>query len=187
MTRARCLWLAFACATATPAFAQGGGAPAAPAAAAPAGVQKIAYINSRQILQQTPGYATAESTFNHEVEGYQAEIKRLEEQLDSAGKAFELQAIALSPSGKEAKQKELQAMQQHLTDRQAELQKKAQQREQELMAPIQARVNAIIQGVRAEGNYTIIFDADAPGNNIVAADPLIDLTEKVLARLKQSQ
>src|SRR2546422_7288445 len=44
-------------------------------------------------------------------------------------------------------------------------------RQRELIQPIQARVNAVIQGLRAEGNYALIFDADSPTSNIVAADP----------------
>ena len=158
----------------------------ATAGAAQAG-PKIAWISARQILQQTPGYAMAESTFNREVVGYRNEVQKLAAQLDSAVRAADQQAIALSPSARQAKQKELQAMQQRLTERQTELQQKAQQREQELMQPIQARVNAVIQGIRAEGNYGIIFDAEAPGNSIVAADPALDITKRVLERLRTSQ
>jgi outer membrane protein len=165
------------------------GAQAAPAALAapPAPPLRIVYINGRDILQQTPGYATAESTFNHEVEGYRAEVQRLEAQLDSAGRAFEMEAVALSPAEKTAKQKELQTMQQHIQDRQNELQQKAQQRESELLQPIQARVNAVLQGIRAENNYSFILDAESPGSPLVAADPTLDITQQVLARLHRSQ
>ena len=163
--------------------------------AAPAGAQvrssqpslKIGFISSRQILQQTPGYATAESTFNKEVQGFRDEVQKLQQQLDSAVRAFDQQVIALSPAAKQQRQKDLQALQQKFEQRSNDLQSRAQQREQELLQPIQARVNAVIQGLRAEGNYALIFDADAPGSNIVAADPTLDITSKVLERLKQSQ
>jgi len=85
------------------------------------------------------------------------------------------------------KQRDLQQMQQRLDQRANELQEKTQQRQRELMQPIQARVNAVIQGLRAEGNYALIFDADSPGSNIVAADPGLDITAKVIERLKQSK
>src|SRR5256886_14999828 len=60
--------------------------------AAPAGAQvrpsqpslKIGFISSRQILQQTPGYAAAEPTFNKEVQGFRDEVQKLQQQLDSA-------------------------------------------------------------------------------------------------------
>ncbi len=148
---------------------------------------KIAFVNSRTILQQTPGYAAAESTFNKEVQGFRSEVQKLQTQLDSAVRTFDQQAIALSPAAKQAKQRELQQLQQRFEQRSTELQDKAQQRERELLQPIQSRVNGVIQGIRAEGNYQLIFDADAPGNNIVAADPTLDITSKVLERLKQSQ
>jgi outer membrane protein len=162
------------------------GAASAGAQAAPPGPLKIVYINGRQILQQTPGYAAAESLFNKDVEGYRVEVQRLEAQLDSAGRALEMEAIALSPAAKAAKQKQLETMQQHIVQRQNELQQKAQQREAELLQPIQARVNAVL-GMRAEGNYAFILDAEAPGSALVAADPSLDITNQVLARLKHSQ
>lgn len=148
---------------------------------------KIGFISSRQILQQTPGYAAAESTFNREVQGFRDEVQKMQQQLDSAIRAFDQQSIALSPAAKQAKQRELQQQQQRFEQRSNELQDRAQKREQELLQPIQARVNAVIQGLRAEGNYAVIFDADAPGNNIVAADPALDVTTRVLDRLKQAR
>lgn len=147
---------------------------------------KIAFISSQQILQQTPGYAAAESTLSKEVQGFRDEFQKLQQQLDSAARVFEQQSIALSSAAKLAKQRDLQQMQQRLQQRSGELQDRAQQREKELLEPIRARVNGVIQGLRAEGNYTLIFDADSPGNNIVAADPGLDITPKVIERLKQA-
>jgi outer membrane protein len=157
---------------------------ATPAAAQTGSSIKIGFINSRQILQQTPGYSAAESTFDREVKGFRDEVQKLQRQLDSSIAAFDQAAIALSPAAKIARQKDLQAQQQRLEQRSQELQQRAQQREQELMAPIQARINAVIQGLRAEGNYAVIFDADAQGGTIVAADPGMNLTAKVLLRLR---
>ncbi len=148
---------------------------------------KVAFINSREILQQTPGYSAAESTFNKEVQGFRDEVQKLQQQLDSSVRAFDQQSIALSPTAKQAKQRELQGLQQRLEQHSNELQDRAQQRERDLLQPIQARVNAVIQGLRAEGNYAVIFDADAPGSNIVAADPSLNISSKVLQRLQQSQ
>lgn len=175
MKRAVYVWMCLGLFAVTTAAAQSG-----------AGV-KIGFINSRQILQQTPGYTVAESTFNREVKGFRDEVQKMQRQLDSAVQVFEQQQIALSPAAKAAKQKDLQAQQQRMEQRSTELQQRAQQREGELMAPIQARINAVIQGLRAEGNYSVIFDADAQGGTIVAADPAMNLTAKVLLRLRTAQ
>src|SRR5206468_8514782 len=45
---------------------------------------KIAFISSQQILEQTPGYAAAESTFKKEYQGFQDEAQKLKQQFDSA-------------------------------------------------------------------------------------------------------
>lgn len=156
-----------------------------PATAANPGF-KVAFINSRKILEATPGYAAAESTFNRELTGYRAEVQKLQQQLDSAVNAFDQQSIALSPTAKQSKQRELQQMQERMQQRNTEIQTRMQQREQELLQPIQERVNGIIQGIRAETNYAFIFDADAPNSGIVAADPALNITPKVLQRLTQA-
>jgi Skp family chaperone for outer membrane proteins len=114
------------------------------------------------------------------------EVQKLQQQLDSAVQAFDQASIALSPAAKEAKRQELQQMQQRMTQRSSELDSRARARNQELLGPFQSRINTIIQGIRAEGNYALIFDADAQGNNIVAADPALDLTPRIIARVRQA-
>ena len=160
---------------------------AVPSAASAQGAPKIAFINSREILQKTPGYAAAESTYLKEVDGFRTELQKLQTSLDSAVQAFDQQSIALSPAARQTKQRELQGMQTRLEQRNTELQDRARQREQDLLAPIQARVNSVIQGMRAELNYSLILDADAPGGIIVAADPALNITAKVLQRLQPAR
>jgi outer membrane protein len=146
---------------------------------------RIAIINSREIMQRTPGYAKAESLYLKEVESFRTEVQKLQQQLDSAVQAFDQQAIVLSPAARQTKQKDLQGMQQRMEQRTNELQDKARQREQELLQPIQARVQSVIQGMRAELNYSIILDADASGGLIAAVDPALNITARVLQRLQQ--
>lgn len=176
MTRAAVLWAALAI-----------GAPgvAGWATLAAQGTQplRIGYVRAEEIMRQTPGYARAESLFNTELQASQHEVQRLQAKLDSAIRTFEQQSIALTPTARQAKQRELSDLQQQFQQRAQELQEKARQRERELLDPIQERVNTVIQGIRAEGNYALIFDADAtPG--IVAADPALNLTDKVIERLR---
>ena len=163
-------------------FGQGGGGGAQSSAQL-----KIAFINSREILSRTPGYAVAESTYMREVEGFRTEVQKLQTQLDSAVQAFDQSSLVLSPAARQTKQRELQAMQQRMEQRTNELQDRARQREQELLQPIQARVQSVIQGLRAELNYAMILDADAAGGLIAAADPSLNITARVLQRLTQSQ
>ncbi|HKE91262.1 MAG TPA: OmpH family outer membrane protein [Gemmatimonadales bacterium] len=153
-------------------------------AGASAGPQRVAFIRSRAILDSTPGYTVAESTFAREFQGMRDEVQKLQQQLDSAVQSFDQASIALSPAAKDSKRRDLQQMQDRMNQRSSELDTRARARNQELLGPFQQRINTIIQGMRAEGNYSLIFDADAQNNGIVAADLSLDLTPKVIARVR---
>jgi Skp family chaperone for outer membrane proteins len=179
----------FVCLTAglaVPVAAQNPAAPAPRPSAQAAAPLRLGYISSRMILDSTPGYAAAESTFYREFQGMRDEVQRLQQQLDSAVQAFDQASIALSPAAKDAKRRELQTMQDRMTRRSGALDSTARARNQELLGPFQQRINIIIQGIRAEGNYAFIFDGDAQGTGIVAADPSLNLTSRVISRLRQS-
>jgi outer membrane protein len=153
-------------------------------AAAQQGVSKVAYVNTQAILKQTPGYAQAEPTFSREVETYRVEVQKLQATLDSAASDFDQKSVMLSPTQRDAKRKELTGQQQQLEKRTQELQQKAAKRERELLDPIQTKVNSVIEGVRAAGNYAVIFDVSAPNSGIVTADKSLDLTQRVIQQLK---
>jgi Skp family chaperone for outer membrane proteins len=114
-------------------------------------------------------------------------VQKLQQQLDSAVQAFDQQSIALSPAARQQKQKDLQAMQQRMEQRGSQLQDRFQQSEQELLGPLRARINSVLQGIRAEMNYSLILDADAGGGLIAALDPALNITPRVLQRLSQAQ
>ncbi|HKC40816.1 MAG TPA: OmpH family outer membrane protein [Gemmatimonadales bacterium] len=160
---------------------QGGGPQSA------SGPLKIAFINSQEILRATPGYAVAESTYRREFQASQVEVQKLQHQLDSAVQVFDQQSLVLSPAARQARQKDLQTMQQHMEQRSSELQDHLQQREQELLGPLRARITSVIQGIRAEMNYALILDADAAGGFVAALDPALNITPRVLQRLTQAQ
>jgi len=157
---------------------------AAPLAAQQGGGAKIAYVNTQTILKATPGYAQAESTFTKELATYRGEVQKLQASLDSAASDFEQQSVMLSPTQRTAKRKDLEGQQQKLEQRTQELQQRAATRERELLDPIQSKVNSVIEGLRASGNYAVIFDVSAPNSGIVTADKSLDLTQRVIQQLK---
>lgn len=148
------------------------------------GGAKIGYVNTQAILRATPGYAAAESTFAKELEGYRVEVQKLQATLDSAASEFEQQSVMLSPTQRQAKRKDLEGQQQKLEQRTQELQQRASTRERELLDPIQSKVNSVVEGIRAAGNYAMIFDVSAPNSGIVTADKSLDLTQRVIQQLK---
>jgi outer membrane protein len=175
-------WIAVAASLLTLCTLRAAGQAQPPAQAQPGA--RFAWVNSQLILPQVPGYAQAESTLTAAVAGYRAEVQRMQTQYDSATADYERQQIALSPSARQTKQQEIRDLQNRLQQRVNALQDRADQRQQELLSPLQQRVTAVIEGLRAERNLSFVFDVGAPGNNIVAADRALDLTSLVVQRLQ---
>jgi outer membrane protein len=59
-----------------------------------------------------------------------------------------------------------------------------QARQAQLVKPIMERVQGVIEAIRTEDGYAMILDVGAQASVVVAADKRLDLTERVLARLK---
>ena len=75
-------------------------------------------------------------------------------------------------------------MSQQAQSREQQLQARASERQRELMAPLQSRIQTVLDGVRAERNLAIIFDVANPQTGIVSADPLLDLTQLIISRVQ---
>jgi len=148
---------------------------------------RIGFVNSQAILQQTPGYASAESTYTKELEGFQGEMLRMRQRFDSTVNAFQQSSVGLSASQRQAKEAEIRRLQQQVDQRSNELRTRAQERERELIQPLEDRVKAVIEGIRAERNIGLVFDVAAPGSGIIAADQSLDMTALVVQRLKAGQ
>ncbi len=147
---------------------------------------KLAYVNSAVVLQSMPERAQAESTFQRDVAGYQQQVSVLQARLDSAVNEFNRAALVLSPAAKERRQQELLQMRDRTQQQVQDLQNQAAQRQQQLMAPILQRIQAVIDGVRAEYNYAMIFDVSAQNGSLLSADRSLDITPLVIQRLQAS-
>jgi outer membrane protein len=170
------------------AAAVAGGIGVAPAAAQQpnlAGPLRLAYVNSQIILANTPGRAEAESTLAREMAGARGEVERLRAQFDTAVATYNRTQVAMTPAARQTREGELRAMEQRMRDRAAELQQEMERRENELSAPIMQRVQEVINGIRAELNLSMVFDAANGG--LLTADRSLDITGLVIQRLRAGQ
>jgi outer membrane protein len=157
---------------------------AAGGAAAQSGL-KLAYIRSSVLLEQAPGRAEAEAQFDKETGAYGDQIKRMSDSLNAMVAEFEKSQAALSATVRETRGKAIQTRQAEYERRTRDLQQKAQARQNELVQPILDRVKQAIEDARIEGGYAFVFNADQ-GSSIVAMDKNLDITDRVLARLRNS-
>src|SRR5215218_10639836 len=146
---------------------------------------KVAYVQTSVLLEQAPGRADAEAQFEKETGTYRDQIKRMSDSLNAMVSSFEQRQASLAAAAREAQAKNISAKQQEYQRRTQELEQKAQGRQNELVQPILDKIKAAIEEVRVEGGYAMIFNADQ-GSPIVAVDKSLNVTDRVLTRLKGS-
>jgi len=145
---------------------------------------KIGYINSALILQQAPGRAEAEAQFDREVGVYRQQIQRMDDSLKTLMAAFDRDAPKLDSVTRDARRTSIGQREAEYQGRARGLDSTMQARQAELVKPIMQRVQTVIETIRAEDNYAVILDVGAQVSVVVAADKRLDLTDRVLARLK---
>jgi outer membrane protein len=145
---------------------------------------KFGYVNSAAILSQAPGRAEAETQFNSEVKAYQAQLQRMSDSLQLLAANFDKEAPKLDSVTRERQASSIRAKEADYQKRAQALDQQMQTRQAELVRPIMEQLQKIIEQVRSEDNYAMIFDVGSQTSVIVAADKSLDITEKVLARLK---
>lgn len=145
--------------------------------------QKFAYLNSQQLLVESPEVANADK----QLETYQAQLLKKGQQMVTAFendyKAYMEQANqrTLSQVQMQQKEGELSSKQQEIQKYELDVQEKLLKKREELYKPILDKVQAAIDAIGKEDGYTMIFDTSTGA--ILHADTSEDITAKVKARL----
>lgn len=162
-------------------FVGNAGAQTSPTPPAPS---KIGYINSALLLQQAPGRAEAEAQFEREVGVYRLQIQRMDDSLRTLMASFDRDALKLDSATRETRRASIAQREAEYQGRARGLDSTMQARQAQLVKPIMERVQTVIESIRAEDGYAVILDVGAQVSVVVAADKRLDLTDRVLARLK---
>ena len=156
--------------------------------AAGAGAQqatiKIAYVNSQALMEAAPGRAAATDLLNKEGQSYQTQLQKMQDSINGLYTKYQKDEPTMSAATKDARQKTIRDLETVFQAKQLEFQKAFDDRTKEVMAPITDQVKKVIDDIRVEEGYAIILD-NAPGaGNIVAADKNLDITDKIVSRLR---
>ncbi len=145
---------------------------------------KIGYIDSIKIFSENKETQDAERLYRKDVEQWDAEKKRREQELTRLGEELNAQAPMLSDEKKAERRLEIQRK----TDEYKRFMEEtfgddglAAHRNKELTQPIVDKINRIVEQIAQEQKLTMVFDV--ANANIVYADKSLDLTSLVLERL----
>jgi outer membrane protein len=145
---------------------------------------KIAFVNSQALMPAAPGYAAAESTLSKEGEGFRTQLQKMQDSVNKLLSDYQKAEPTLSAATKDSRQKAIQSLETDLQAKQLQFQQQFQARQNEVMAPITDAVKKVLDDIREEGGYAMNLD-NAPGaSNIVSADKNLDITDKVVSRLR---
>lgn len=147
--------------------------------------QRIAFVDTKYILEQMPDYKAAQDELDHlsaqwqkEVDDKWATIKRLRD-------AYNAEAILLTDEMKKSRLADIEKKEQEARD----LQKKRFgvggdlfKKRQELVQPIQDRIYQAVKEV-AGTSYIAIFDIGGQSNNVLYANEKFDKSDSVLRKL----
>jgi len=143
---------------------------------------KIAFVNTAILLDNAPGRSQAESTYARETRGYSDQLKKMNDSLNTLFTTYQKAEPTLTAAQKETRQKAMRDLQGALQEKQQQLSQQAQQRQNELMAPIMEQVKKVLDDIRTEDGYAMIITGDP--NLILSYDKNLDITDRVVARLR---
>ena len=143
---------------------------------------QIVFINSQQVIAAAPGARDAQTTLEREMGELRTEVQGMEQTLDSMMTSYEQRQVMLSPEARRQLQDEIRTRQREFQTRAQQMEQQASARQAELLQPIMARVQQVIDALRAERGYALVLDAAEGG--LISADPALDITQEVLTRLR---
>lgn len=145
---------------------------------------RFAYVDSRSILQRAPGSQAIQAQIAKEREGAQVSVSRMQDSLRTMYDAYLKEQPTLSQAQRDEREKVLQAKNSEFDQRVSQLDQEMQQRQFELIQPMMTQIREVLDNIRNEEGYLFIFDIGNDPGVIVAADKNLDITDRVVARLK---
>jgi outer membrane protein len=145
---------------------------------------KIGYVDSRKILQEMPGRQQVEAKLRTDLEVLGAREKKMVDSLNVMMAAFEKDSATLTAPDRTRRFAALQQYDAIYRDTLQALQAEAQQLQGEAMQPLFDLIKLALDDVRSADGLAMIFDIGGQANPIVAMDRNLDLSDKVIARLR---
>ncbi|MBN2600399.1 MAG: OmpH family outer membrane protein [Candidatus Marinimicrobia bacterium] len=149
---------------------------------------KIGYVNSDRILAEFEEAKEAQRKLDVEAKKLEDEYRGMLGKLDSLNRDFERQKMIMSETRRQTKENEITQLQQNIQRYQVEKmgpEGEIYRKQAELVGPVLEKIKAVIEKVGKSNKYDYIFDTVA--GNILYAEPVHDLTDKVLYELKRNE
>lgn len=145
---------------------------------------KVAYVDTRELLDKAPGRVEADAQWKKEAQAMQDQVQRMQDSLQGMITAYQKAEATLTPAARETRQKSIGDKEQEYQTRTQALDLQAQQRQAQLLQPIIEQIKVALEDIRKDEGLTMILDVGGQSNPIVAIDKNLNITDKVLVKLR---
>ena len=148
------------------------------------GAPKLGYINSQLVLQQAPGRAALEAQLQKQMDVFEKRMKVMQDSMEAMLTAYQKDKPTLTPAVQTQREDAIKKKQAAFAQEADGLQQKAADARETISRPLMEMFNRLLNEIRAEEGFAFIFDVGSDAQVIVAADKNLDLTEKLIARMR---
>lgn len=145
---------------------------------------RFAFVDSRAILQRAPGSAELQAQITRERTAAQESVSKLQDSLRTMYDTYMKEKPTLTAAQVQQRETALQAKNTEFDQRVSQMDQDMQQRQFDLIQPMMTQIREVLDNIRNEESYLFIFDIGNDPGLIVAADRNLDITDRVVARLK---
>lgn len=156
----------------------------ASAQAQSAGV-KMGIVNTETVIKELPDAKEASAQLEAMGMKIQDTLRMMQADFESKVEAFRKQEAMMSGDARKKEEESLKALQLRYAQYQQEKTAEVQRLREQFLAPIRDKVTAAIAAVAKEEKVTVVLDK--VGGMVLFADDKLDLTFKVLDRLKRGE
>lgn len=149
--------------------------------------QRYAVVDMESVLQRMPDYLQVNAQVEKLSRGWEAELRRKEVAVQKKKDEFVANAPFFTEDIRKNKEEELRKMEAEigqLNRRYFGFEGLYFKKKRELLKPLQDRVYEVIERLAQDRHLDMIIDRSAAGSLILYVEPKLDLTGRVLQRLR---
>jgi len=145
---------------------------------------KFGHINVQQVIALMSEKDSAEVKLKKYGENLSADMEAMQVELNNKYQGYLQKKESYTPAIREAKEKEIQDMQQRVQEFQQTAQEDFQRMQGEVYKPVLEKANNAIKKIAKDNGFTYIFDIGTPGVVYFSDTQSVDITALVKKELK---
>ncbi|WP_303721239.1 OmpH family outer membrane protein [Malonomonas rubra] len=146
---------------------------------------KVGYVDLQKALNLSKAGVKAKGEISAQVKKYEEEFKTKQEDLQKLKTDLEKQAVLLSDSAKEQKERDFQQSVKELQRFQKDVKEELQQRDADATKRILNELFDILQKLGKDGGYQMIIEKNEGA--VIYADESVDLTDDLIKAFDAAQ